>query len=74
MAQSAEKGKILYGVLLAPYFLFYNLLTISKFLFYDIILYTNEKTFLDGTTVDGKDYFMFAFNIISEKTKRVNTY
>ena len=39
-----------------------------------IILYTNEKTFLDGTTVDGKDYFMFAFNINSEKTKRVNTY
>ncbi len=39
-----------------------------------IVLYTNEKTFLDGTTVDGKDYFMFAFNINSEKTKRVNTY
>ena len=37
-----------------------------------INLYTNEKTFLDGTAEHGKDAFMFAFN--NSTSKRLNTY
>ena len=37
-----------------------------------IDLYTNEKTFLDGSAEHGKDIFMFAFN--NSTSKRLNTY